>query len=386
MNEKNIEAHLANKIWVIVGTRPEVIKQAPVFRKLVEIFDSKKQAVVLVGTGQHTHLLDQALESFQLKLDYNLQFSRSQEDGLPQMAASILTKFAQLITIARPKAVVVQGDTTSAFVVAMACFYAKIPVYHNEAGYRSYDLAHPFPEEANRKWISCIANKHFAPTTKAKKALLAEGVEENKIFIVGNSGIDSLVQTLKNSFSSPLIEKIKLKKQDGYKVALLTSHRRENSGLPMDSWYKNLADYFAQQKCLIICPIHPNHLAKPSVEKYLTEKANFLITEALEYQETCNILSLSDFVITDSGGIQEEACYLGLPCIVCRKTTERSEIIDNGLGRLVDPVDLKLLQEAFKWALDFNRKDFQGHRWEYGEGHAAEKIAKIIRNDFVDGR
>ena len=246
------------KIWVLVGTRPEVIKQVPLYLALVEKF--QKENVALIGTGQHKDLLDQALASFGLELDINLNLMRPGQ-SLEKMNASVLEEMGQMIKEYRPEYLIVQGDTSSAAMTAWAGFLNKIKIIHNEAGLRSFDMLNPFPEEANRRLIGIVADIHMAPTEMAKCALLSEGIPSEKIFVTGNTGIDALKMTLERAPSSQVKEILEDIKNQNLDLVLLTAHRRENLGKHLKNMFKatkRIVDEYDDIK--VIYPIHRNPL------------------------------------------------------------------------------------------------------------------------------
>ncbi len=256
------------KIWVVVGTRPEVIKQVPLYRALVKKMG--KQNVGLIGTGQHRELLDQALAHFGEKLDVNLELMQAGQ-SLGATAARVLTKIDEIVVASKPEMLIVQGDTTTAAMTAVAGFHNGIKVVHNEAGLRTYDLQNPYPEEANRKWIGVVADIHFPPTVVARDALIKEGVDPSRVHVVGNTGIDALMWTLKEKKcpdeTAGLISGWKAR---GLKPVLVTAHRRENDVSKMDAWFQSLAGFLEQRKDIVlVCPMHPNNRALDAAKKYL---------------------------------------------------------------------------------------------------------------------
>ncbi len=365
--------NLRKDIWILVGTRPEVIKQAMLYKACIARFG--KDRVALVGTGQHKELLQQALAHFHLELDVNLEIMKSGQ-SLSESAGLMLGKLDPLLDQCRPRWVVVQGDTTTAAMAAIAAFHRGISVAHNEAGLRSFDLQHPFPEEANRRFISVVSRLNFAPTEKAKSRLLAEGVSPNSITVTGNPGIDALFWTLKQERSRlahDLLSKVQSRKLS---PVLLTAHRRENAGEAVDNWFRAIASFLdSHQDLSLIYPLHPNRIAQDAAKKYLAGNDRVHLLESLDYGTTCHLLKECRFVVTDSGGIQEEAATLGVPTVVCRNTTERSEAVDAGISRLAG-LDVNKILEAMNWA--YERKSERAVPGPFGDGRASEQIAEIL--------
>ena len=264
----------------------------------------------------------------------------------------------------------------------MACwagFQNHVKVAHSEAGLRSYDLQHPFPEEANRRLISLVADLHFAPTADAKKVLLAEGIDPDRVLLTGNPGIDALRMTLdmpESEVSREIRERIE---RDQLKAVLLTAHRRENKGEGMAQWFEALGRFLEQHTDLaLIYPIHPNLAASGPAEKFLASNPRVFMKSSLTYAETCHLLECCRFVVTDSGGIQEEAAALGVPAVVCRKATERNEAIRAGLARLAGTLTEQVL-EAMEWAYQTPRlKAKERFHSFYGDGYSAQRIAEQL--------
>lgn len=368
------------KIWVVVGTRPEVIKQVPLYRALVRTFG--KQKVGLIGTGQHRELLEQALSHFGEKLDLNLGLMQPGQT-LGQSAASIHMHMEREIADSKPELVIVQGDTTTAAMCAIAAFHHNVKIAHNEAGLRTYDLQNPYPEEANRKFIGCVADMHFAPTQTAKNALLHEKVDPAKIFVVGNTGIDALLWTI-NEKECPqqTQEIISIWKNRGIKPVLVTAHRRENDPSKMDTWFQSLGEFVnARKDIALVCPMHPNNRALSSAGKYLGNNDRVWTGPPLDYASVCHLLKECRFIVTDSGGLQEESATLGVPCVICRKVTERPEAVDSGIAKLADPVDGNKILDAMAWAYEHANLPLEQRMRipkPFGDGTASEQIAKII--------
>jgi UDP-N-acetylglucosamine 2-epimerase (non-hydrolysing) len=362
------------KIWVVVGTRPEVIKQVPLYWACQEKFG--KANVKLIGTGQHRELLVQALEHFGVTLDANFEIMKPGQ-SLSKVAAAVLERFDEALDKEIPDWVIVQGDTTTAAMAAIAAFHRKVNVAHNEAGLRSHDLSNPFPEEANRKLISTIAGLHLAPTELARSALLREGIDPTKIHVVGNTGVDALMWTLKQHCPDSIKHLVEQQAAKKRLPVLLTAHRRENAGAVMDNWFQALRKFLVShpELCLVY-PVHPNNLAREYTHRHLEHLDNVIVTKPFSYLETAHLLRSCKFVVTDSGGIQEEAATLGIPTVVCRKTTERMEAVHAGIATLVDPDDIKSLIHAMEQAT--STKILSSH-YPFGNGQSGPLIASLIQ-------
>lgn len=363
-------------IWILVGTRPEVIKLAPVYAACTARLG--KDQVALIGTGQHRELLHQALAPFGLQLDANLDIMREAQ-SLNDLAAAVLTGLQELITdyAVKPRWIVVQGDTTTAAMGALAAFHLGIRIAHVEAGLRSGNLAHPFPEEANRQIITRLADLHFAPTERAARVLRTEGIPAERIHLTGNTGIDSLLHVLSlpaPPASDELQSRLDLLRGE---AVLITAHRRENNASAMDEWFAALAQFLASHPTLVfVMPQHPNALAKQAFEKHLANHARVVTAPAFDYPTTCRLLERCRFVVTDSGGLQEEAATLGVPVVVCRETTERPEAIDIGMAMLAGTKTARVL-EAMEWAYEQGGQAHQ-RQWPFGDGLASERITDIL--------
>jgi UDP-N-acetylglucosamine 2-epimerase (non-hydrolysing) len=364
------------KIWVLVGTRPEVIKQAPVYIACREQFGP--DAVALIGTGQHRELLDQALAHFDLELDEDLGIMREGQTPTSS-AAAILSGLEPLLLSDPPEWIVVQGDTTSAAMAAWAAFHAGVRVGHNEAGLRTYDLAQPFPEEANRKLISVVADEHFAPTEHARRALLAEGCADERIHVTGNPGIDALRMTLAKPQPPRVTELLEDSAYEGREIVLMTAHRRENRGKGMDEWFATLRDWLEQHLDLdLVYPMHPNRAGYAAAVEHLDRRPQVRLIEPLDYAETCHLLRHSRFTITDSGGIQEEGATLGVPVVVCRRVTERPEAVDVGAAYLAS-TDAAPLRLGLDWAYEHSAtRDRDTFDPIFGDGQAGPRIARLL--------
>lgn len=365
------------KVWVVVGTRPEVIKQVPVYRALAKKLG--KKTVGLIGTGQHRELLQQALSHFGETLDFNLDLMKPGQ-ALGLTAASVMQSMEETFAKSRPELIIVQGDTTTAAMTAVSAFHNGITVAHNEAGLRTYDLQNPWPEEANRRWIGVVADIHFPPTERAKQALLREGVAPEKIHVVGNPGIDSLFWTLSKPCPTDTAAKLKEWKDKGLQPVLVTAHRRENDASKMSAWFQSLGEFLEKRKDIVlVCPLHPNLRAADSATKYLGSHERAWLCKPLDYASVCHVLKECRFIVTDSGGLQEESATLQVPCVVCRKVTERMEAVDVGIAHLADPTDGENILKEMSWAYEYAPKaKAKGPIYPFGDGKSADRITSIL--------
>lgn len=362
------------KIIVAFGTRPEIIKLAPVIQQL-ELHPEFK--ILKLHTGQHDQLAESMLDLFNIVPDIDFK-SMSSTSDLFELTEFLLPKLKTLFLAEKPDVVIVQGDTTSSYLSALAAFYLSIPVYHVEAGLRSFDNTNPFPEEMNRKQIGVIASLHFAPTSVAKQNLLNEGIDSSTVFETGNTVIDALHQ-IKGSdqFTSSrpdLLDEISSDRQ----LILVTAHRRENQGKPLESIMKALVQILNNDASrIVLFPAHPN----PTIREILNTKEfthkRLRIIEPLDYLSFHHVLDRCDLVLTDSGGIQEEAAALGKQMLVLRRTTERQELVDSGFTKLVGSDTEQIVTEAEALLDNVSKKVVFN---PYGNGNAAEKIVHIIRS------
>ena len=368
---------MSTRILIVFGTRPEAIKLAPVYQAL----GARSQAVVeLAVARQHDILLDQALSGFDLEPDYSLDVQR-QGMELAELASVLLRGLNDVIATVRPDRIVVQGDTTTAFAGALAGFYQQVPVAHVEAGLRTGDPACPFPEEINRRLIASLANLHFAPTADAARCLESEGVTSGRIVVTGNTGLDALAWTLRQPAPEWPEDLLPARPYlDAGQVVLVTAHRREHWHGPLAEILQavnTLADMYPD--LAFIFPIHPNPLVRQAVSDHDHEKRNVLLVEPLRYREMARLISACRLVLTDSGGLQEEAPMLDKPVLVLREKTERVEgeragtlaVIGTDPDRIVAETR-HLLTDQAAYAAMANAKN------PYGDGHAASRIASAL--------
>ena len=368
------------KILIVFGTRPEAIKMAPVVNRLrlsagVEVF--------LCVSAQHRQMLDQVLELFEIRPDFDLNLMLPNQT-LASLTARVLTGVNEVLESLQPDLVLVHGDTSTAFAASLACFYKKIPVGHVEAGLRSGDIHSPWPEELNRRVVGQTASLHFAPTTLAKSNLLKEGVAPTAVWVTGNTVIDALFDIVKRiSADSALQEKLAQAmpwlEDPQRRLILVTGHRRENFGEGIEGVCRALRTLALDPDVMIVYPVHPNPNVMEPVHRLLGSVANVHLVEPMEYLPFVFLMSKAYFIITDSGGIQEEAPSLGKPVLVMRDTTERPEAVAAGTVRIVGSSEARILEEARRLLSDpaHYARMATAHN-PYGDGHAAERIVKVI--------
>jgi len=367
---------MRKRILAIIGTRPEVIKMAPVIKRLRE---EDWAEVSIVATEQHKELLHQMLDVFGLKPDVNLSLMRENQT-LSELTSKAVTELDRVILTHKPQLVIAQGDTTTAMCASLVSFYNRVPFAHVEAGLRSGDLTNPFPEELNRIIADRVASFNFAPTERAKNNLLKEGVPEETIFVTGNTVIDALLFTVKRvkDLNLPRVEELVKK---GKKLILVTLHRRESFGKPLENICKALKRIAEERKdVLIVYPVHPNPNVRKVAFGVLSGLENVKLIEPLDYEEFVALLDRSYLVITDSGGIQEEAPALGKPVLVVRDTTERPEAVESGVAKLVGRQEEKIIEEVYR-LLDDERvyRSMAKGVSPFGDGKASERIVRILK-------
>lgn len=368
------------KIVVIFGTRPETIKMFPILseiKKYPNLIESK-----IIVSGQHREMLDQMLEIFQIIPDYDLNIME-QGQSLSHITKNNLLGIEKILKRERPSMVLVQGDTTTTFVGALAAFYQKIKIGHIEAGLRTNNKYYPFPEEINRHLTSVLADFHFAPTENSCQNLLSEGIRRENVFVSGNTVIDSLFLMIKENyiFREPLLRDVKIFEK---KIILVTMHRRENWGRPLRETCQALIKLIEDHVDLsVIFPIHKNPEIRKIVKEILKSRKEVLLLDTLDYKDMVNLMSKSYIILTDSGGIQEEAPSLGKPVLVLRDETERPEAIEAGVVKLIGTNSKKIIKEV-KELLDHKEKYLEMTRNinPYGDGKASERIVKKILYNF----
>ncbi len=360
------------KVMSIFGTRPEAIKMAPLVKELER---RKEIESIVCVTAQHRQMLDQVLETFNIKPDYDLNIMK-QGQSLSEITSRALTGLESVIKDVKPDIVLVHGDTTTTFAGALASFYNQVAIGHVEAGLRTYDKYSPFPEEMNRQMVDCMTDLYFAPTNISKENLLKEDIKEEKIFVTGNTAIDAMSTTVKNDYTHPELEWIK----PNEKMILLTAHRRENLGEPMRHIFRairRIVDEFDNVK--VIYPIHLNPLVRSVANEVFEGCDKVKLIEPLEVFDFHNFQNKSYIILTDSGGIQEEAPSLGKPVLVLRDTTERPEGISAGTLKLVGTDEETIYNETKKLLTDNKEYEKMSHASNpYGDGHASERIVDAI--------
>ena len=363
------------KVMLVFGTRPEAIKMCPLVNELKK---RKKLETIVCVTGQHRQMLDQVLKVFNVVPDYDLSIMRDKQT-LFDVTINILENIKQVLEAVKPDIVLVHGDTSTTFVTALACFYLQIAVGHVEAGLRTYNIFSPYPEEFNRQAVSIISRYNFAPTELSKKNLLKEGKKEETIFVTGNTAIDALKTTVCDEYTHPELEWAK-----DSRLILITAHRRENLGEPMKNMFRAIRRVMDEHSDIkAIYPIHMNPVVRETANDILGDDERIHIIEPLDVLDFHNFQARSHLILTDSGGIQEEAPSLGKPVLVMRDTTERPEGIEAGTLKLVGTEE-EVIYRNFKELLE-NRESYErmAHASNpYGDGHASERIADAIIEKF----
>ncbi len=362
------------KIMLVFGTRPEAIKMCPLVK---ELKNRKNVETIVCVTGQHRQMLDQVLNVFNVIPDYDLSIMKDGQT-LFEVTINILESIKKVLINENPDIVLVHGDTSTAFVTALACFYLQTPVGHVEAGLRTYNINSPFPEEFNRQAIGIVSQYNFAPTEDSKQNLLNEGKSEKTIFVTGNTAIDALKTTVNPNYTHPELEWAK-----GSRLIMITAHRRENLGEPMHNMFRairRVMDEYPDVKA--IYPIHMNPIVRKCADEELSGCDRIHIIEPLDVLDFHNFLAKSYLILTDSGGIQEEAPSLGKPVLVLRDTTERPEGVRAGTLKLVGTQEENIYNQ-FKLLL--NNKDeydtMSNASNPYGDGFASKRIADILTSE-----
>jgi UDP-N-acetylglucosamine 2-epimerase (non-hydrolysing) len=362
------------KVLVLFGTRPEAIKLAPIIYELRKGFFQ----TLVVSSSQHRELLKPFLKMLEIETDFNLGVMRKNQTP-NEVCSRVLAKLDKILEAEKPNLILVQGDTTTTLAGALAGFNRKIPVGHIEAGLRSGNLHSPFPEEMNRRVVSQIAAFHFAATEKNRRNLLSEDIPSEKIFVTGNPVVDTLKSILKKNQPSMQIAEL-IEKTKGKKCILLTTHRRESFGETMGGNLRVLRDFIEKRKdvCLFF-PVHPNPNVKGIADEILANKENIHLLEPLDYVDFISLMKAAWLIVSDSGGVQEEAPSLGKPLLVLRENTERPEAIRAGIAKLIggDPHKLKLMLEE-NYAVETWIKSVKEVSNPFGDGRAAVRIVKII--------
>jgi UDP-N-acetylglucosamine 2-epimerase len=359
------------KVMLVFGTRPEAIKMCPLVNELKK---RKELQTVVCVTGQHRQMLDMVLETFDVTPDYDLSIMKDKQT-LFDVTTNILNRIKEVLEKEKPNVVLVHGDTSTTFVTALACFYLQIPVGHVEAGLRTYNIYSPYPEEFNRQAVSIISKFNFAPTELSKQNLLKEGKDPNSIYVTGNTAIDALKTTVRENYTHPELEWAK-----GSRLIMITAHRRENLGEPMRHMFKAIRRVMDEHPDVkAIYPIHMNPVVREIADEFLGGDDRIHIIEPLDVLDFHNFLSRSYLILTDSGGIQEEAPSLGKPVLVMRDTTERPEGIAAGTLKLVGTEEETIYNEFSRLLSDKEEYETMSKASNpYGDGHACERIADVL--------
>lgn len=359
------------KIMLVFGTRPEAIKMCPLVK---ELKTRKNVETVVCVTGQHREMLNQVLNCFNVVPDYNLDIMKDNQT-LFDITNNIISKIKVVLEEVKPDVVLVHGDTTTTFVTALCAFYMQIPIGHVEAGLRTYNIYSPYPEEFNRQATSIIAKYNFAPTEMSKQNLINEGKKEETIYVTGNTAIDALKTTVRKDYKHQILEWV-----GNDKLIVLTAHRRENLGKTLENMFKAIKRIVEEEKNIkVIYPVHRNPIVQETAKRILGDNKRIKLIEPLEVLDFHNFLAKSYLILTDSGGIQEEAPSLGKPVLVMRDTTERPEGIKAGTLKLVG-TDTEKIYNELKILLN-NKEEYEKMskaQNPYGDGFASEKIADIL--------
>lgn len=363
------------KVMLAFGTRPEAIKMCPL---VLELKKRPSIQTIVCVTGQHRQMLDQVLNAFQVTPDYDLSIMKERQT-LFDVTINILDKIRNVLEKEKPDVVLVHGDTSTTFVTALACFYLQIPVGHVEAGLRTYDIYSPYPEEFNRQAVGIVAKYNFAPTELSKQNLVREGKRAETIYVTGNTAIDALKTTVRLGYNHPELQWAK-----DSRLIMLTAHRRENLGEPMHHMFRairRIVDEYPDTK--VIYPIHMNPVVRKAADEELGDDDRIHIIEPLDVLDFHNFLARSYLILTDSGGIQEEAPSLGKPVLVMRDTTERPEGIAAGTLKLVGTSEGTIYTEFKKLLDDKTAYDAMSNACNpYGDGLASKRIADIVAGVF----
>lgn len=363
-------------VAVVFGTRPEAVKMVPVVK---ELQNQTEMAPIVISTGQHRQMLEQILSRFAVVVDYEMNLMEPNQ-SLYRLSSKAIASFEQVLGSCKPDLLLVQGDTTTAFLGALCAFYAKIPVGHVEAGLRTDSKYSPFPEEINRRLITVCADLNFAPTTGNRNRLLKEGIRPESIFVTGNTGIDALLMSIRDPHPFPFPDLITAAKR----LILITVHRRESFGAPMTGIFSAIADIARKYAdCELVYPVHFNPNVRGPAFEMLGSLSNVHLIDPMDYFDFVQLMKSAFLILTDSGGIQEEAPTLGVPILVLRNETERPEAVEAGAVKLVGTDRATIVRET---GLMLDNKEEREKLLRasnpYGDGHAAERIVAHIRDFF----
>lgn len=364
------------KVMIVFGTRPEAIKMAPL---VLELNKSEKIKTITCVTGQHREMLEQVLETFNITPDYNLDIMKEKQT-LTEITAKILKEIESVLIKEKPDVVLVHGDTSTTFAAALASFYQEIPVGHVEAGLRTHTIKSPYPEEFNRQAVGLFADYHFAATKKAADNLIAEGKLKKDIYVTGNTVIDALKTTIDPDYSHSALEWAK-----DSRLILVTAHRRENMGDPLENITKAILKLVEDNEDLkVIYPVHLNPKISEVIEPIMGSHERIRLIKPLEVVDFHNFIDQSYFVMSDSGGIQEEAPSLGKPVLVLGESTERPEGVDAGTLKLIGTDYEDIVSEAQRLLDDDNEFEQMSQASNpYGDGHASERIVKVLEEKLL---
>ncbi|MDQ6600398.1 non-hydrolyzing UDP-N-acetylglucosamine 2-epimerase [Bacillus salipaludis] len=364
------------KVMTVFGTRPEAIKMAPLVKEL-EKNHEQIQSIVTV-TAQHREMLDQVLHIFQITPDYDLNIMKARQ-SLIDVTTRSLEGLNEVFQEVKPDIVLVHGDTTTTFVASLAAFYHSIPIGHVEAGLRTRNKYSPYPEEMNRQLTGVLADLHFAPTAQSKQNLLIENKKEEAIFVTGNTAIDALSTTVKKDYSHPVLEQL-----GSRRLVLMTAHRRENTGKPMENMFTAIRRLVEKHEDIqVVYPVHMNPVVREIAGRILGENNRIHLIEPLDVIDFHNFASRAYLILTDSGGVQEEAPSLGVPVLVLRDTTERPEGVEAGTLKLAGTEEETIFQLADELLTDQQAHNKMAKASNpYGDGHASERIVESILYHF----
>lgn len=359
------------KVMTVFGTRPEAIKMCPVVKELKK---ADKLKTIVCVTGQHREMLDMVLEAFDVVPDYDLSVMKKNQT-LFDITCNIMLDIKNVLEEEKPDVVLVHGDTTTTFAAALACFYLQIPVGHVEAGLRTYDIYSPWPEEFNRQATGIVAKYHFAPTEKAKQNLINDGKKESDIYVTGNTGIDALKTTVREDYTHPLLEWAK-----DSRMIMLTAHRRENLGENLRNMFRAIMRIIGEfEDVKVIYPVHLNPAVREAAKEILGDHERVKLVEPMDVIDFHNFLARSYLILTDSGGIQEEAPSLGKPVLVMRDTTERPEGVEAGTLKLVGTKEENIYREFRTLLTDtMEYEKMSGAKNPYGDGTASIRIKGVL--------
>lgn len=363
-------------VLITAGTRPEAVKVAPLIRSLRE---QSQLRVRVLATAQHRELLDQVFSFFEIKPDVDLNIMQP-EQSLPDLTSRLISKLDRVFSDEQPDIVLAQGDTTTVMTTALACFYRRIAFGHIEAGLRTHRKYYPFPEEINRVMVSHLGDLHFAPTPQAKANLLREGIDESTILVTGNTVIDALLWAVKQDLPK------RFESEGERKMILVTAHRRENFGAPLEEICAAIGDLAEARNVEVVYPVHPNPNVVSTVEKLLKGKPRIRLMSPLNYIEFVAAMKASYLILTDSGGVQEEAPSLGKPVLVLRDETERPEGVAAGTAYLVGPHRERIVEKALELIDHAEAYDrMAGACNPYGDGQASARITEAVRSFLTKG-